>query len=124
MPLPVLATVLAAVEAGSYLNAWKAIPLIILLLAWGRLVTWCDKDAVAVNLPRLPLNMVTVGLGVFGLFLFFMLPGFPLATVALLLCILIAAGTYFGLRAQKAGLSDLTGKFSDWIHSFTSKDKK
>jgi type II secretory ATPase GspE/PulE/Tfp pilus assembly ATPase PilB-like protein len=119
-----LSPVLAAVEAGSYLNAWKAIPLIVLLLAWGRLITWCDKDAVAMNLARLPLNLINMGTGVLGFFLFFMLPGFPLATVALFVCILIGGGTYFGLRAQKVGLGDLTGKFTDWIHSFTSKDKK
>src|SRR4051794_35959161 len=113
-----LSPVLAAVEAGSYLNPWKALPVLILMLLWGRLITWCDKDAVAVNLPRLMLNMVNMGLGVFGFFLFFLLPGFALATVALFVCILAGGGTYFGLRAQKAGLGDLTGKFSDWVRSF------
>ncbi len=72
-----LSPVLSAVEAGSYLQRVEAaIPLLILMLAWGRLITWCDKDAVAVNLPRLALNMVNMGMGVAGLFLFFMLPGF------------------------------------------------
>ena len=33
-----------AVPVGGYIAWWKAIPVVLLLLAWGRLVTWIDKD--------------------------------------------------------------------------------
>ena len=44
------------VPVGEYVGWWKPIPVIVLLL-WGRLVTWIDKDSQEVMLPRVPLNI-------------------------------------------------------------------
>ena len=35
----------AAVEVGGYVSALKALPVLLVLLLWGRLLTWVDKDA-------------------------------------------------------------------------------
>ena len=41
MPLGLL----AAVQTFGYINPWKLLPAIILLLVWVRAMTWMDKDA-------------------------------------------------------------------------------
>src|SRR4051812_33908696 len=97
----------ADVSVGQYVAWWKAIPLLIILLIWGRLVTWIDKDAPEILLPRVPLNVGNLIGGVVGFFLFFALPGFPLALGALLLIVAIEAGVYLAMRNSKVGLGDL-----------------
>ena len=42
---------------GGYAAWWKIIPVIIVLILWGRLVTWIDKDCQTVLLPRVPLDV-------------------------------------------------------------------
>src|SRR4051812_15028608 len=67
---------IAAVPAGGYISAWKMIPLIIVMLLWGRMITWIDKDAPEVMLPRIPLNVANLLAGILAFVLFFALPGF------------------------------------------------
>ena len=43
---------LGQVQAGGYVSALKAVPVILVLLLWARLLTWVDKDAPAAHLPR------------------------------------------------------------------------
>jgi type II secretory ATPase GspE/PulE/Tfp pilus assembly ATPase PilB-like protein len=114
----------AAVEVGRYVSWWKPIPLLIVLLLWGRLITWIDKDAQEVLLPRIPLNVANLIGGVLGFFLFFMLPGFAVAMIALCVVVLIEAGVYLGMRSSKVGLSDLSKQFTDWIDSFKGGGKE
>ena len=38
--------IVATIEFGWYINLWKVLPLLIVLLVWSRLLTWADKDAV------------------------------------------------------------------------------
>ena len=82
----VLSLLSQAVPVGGYVAWWKAIPLILVVLIWGRLVTWIDKDAPEVLLPRVPFNVANLLGGVLAFVLFFLLPGFA---VALLVCVLI-----------------------------------
>src|SRR5438270_10004442 len=78
-----IATILsAAVEVGGYINAWKILPVLVVLLLWGRLLTWADKDTLVAHLPREALNLgMVVGL-VVGFALFFFLPTYPIALSA------------------------------------------
>ena len=120
----VLSLLAASAPVGPYTAWWKVIPLIIVLLLWGRLVTWIDKDSQEVLLPRVPLNIGNLLLGILGFFLFFALPGFPIALVVLIACVCVEAGVYLGMRNSKVGLSDLSGKFNDWLSSFGRGEKE
>ena len=89
----VLSLLAASAPVGPYTAWWKVIPLMIVVLLWGRLITWSDKDSQEVLLPRVPLNIGNLLLGILGLFLFFVLPGFPIALLVLIACVAtVAAG--------------------------------
>ncbi|HEY1686494.1 MAG TPA: ATPase, T2SS/T4P/T4SS family [Tepidisphaeraceae bacterium] len=121
-----LGLVLAQVDTGSYISAWKCIPPLVLLLIWGRLMTWADKDAEAVVLPRPAINsgLLIVGIAAFALFLFLPL-GFILDLAVLVVVLLVGIGAYLGIRGQKVGLSDLKDTFRNWLRSlFTRKAKE
>src|SRR5688572_8272796 len=111
-------SLLAQVSAGPYVAWWKAIPLVIVVLLWGRLVTWIDKDAQEVLLPRVPLNIGNLVFFIIGLFLFFMLPAYAASLLVLTAVVAVEAGVYLGMRNSKVGLGDLSGKFSDWLASW------
>jgi type II secretory ATPase GspE/PulE/Tfp pilus assembly ATPase PilB-like protein len=114
----VLSLLSQAVPVGEYVSWWKPIPVLIVLLLWGRLVTWIDKDAPEVLLPRVPLNTANLAGFVLAMFLFFMLPGYALALIAVVLIVMIEGGVYLGMRNSKAGLGDLGDQFNNWIASF------
>src|SRR5829696_3071688 len=111
----VLSLLSQAVPVGEYVSWWKAIPVLIVMLLWARLVTWIDKDSIEVLLPRVPLNTGNLLGFAFGMLLFFMLPGYPIALAALILVVIAEAAVYFGMRNSKVGLGDLSTKFSDWM---------
>ena len=95
-----------AVPVGEYVSWWKPIPVLIVLLLWGRLVTWIDKDSQEVMLPRVPLNTANILGFIFGLALFFLLPGYPIALAALILIVIAEAAVYLGMRNSKTGIGD------------------
>ena len=113
----------AVTPGGPYIAWWKVIPLIIVMILWGRLVTWIDKDSQTVLLPRVPMNMGMLLGGLLGFFLFFLLPGFPIAIAALCVIVLAEAGTYLAIRNQKAGLSDIGDQFKEWLESWKGGEK-
>ena len=104
----------AAVEGGGYISLIKIVPPLLVLAAWGRLLTWADKDAVDAHLPRIPLNLAFLS-GMAGAFaLFFLLPGgFIVGFVALLLVFGVEAGVYLMLRQKRVGLGDLKVQFNE-----------
>lgn len=106
-----------------FINGWKLLPAVLVLLIWGRLLTWLDKDAEAAHLPREILNISLLGAGLLGFALFYNLPNFWIATGALLLTNLAGFGTYLILRQQKVGLADLSVQFKEFISSM-GKSKK
>jgi general secretion pathway protein E len=120
----VLSDLIAAVTVGQYISWWKALLLVIVLLGWGRLMTWADKDAQSVLLPRVGINLGMMVAGLLGIFLFFMLPGFPLAMLVLVGIMIVQLGGYMAVRAQKTGLKDIGDQFKDWLSSFSSGPKK
>jgi type II secretory ATPase GspE/PulE/Tfp pilus assembly ATPase PilB-like protein len=116
----VLSELILAVVVGQYISWWKAVLLVIVLLGWGRLMTWADKDAQSVLLPRVPINVGMMLAGLLGILLFFMLPGFPLAMLVLIGIMVVQLGAYLAVRAQKRGLGDIGDQFKDWLAGFGS----
>jgi type II secretory ATPase GspE/PulE/Tfp pilus assembly ATPase PilB-like protein len=112
---------LAAIQTGGFINPWKALAIVIVLLIWARLLTWIDKDAKPSRLPRLLLNSCMLGGLILGYVLFFFLPGFGVAFGVLLLFFFLDVGTYLGLRAAKVGLSDLTDQISGFFTQIFKK---
>lgn len=111
----------ADLVGGGYVNIFKILPAILLLLIWAKLLAWADKDAVAAHLPRIPLNIGMLGSLVAAYFLFFLLP-YYFVTLPLLVVVFAAdIGTYLAIRRQKVGLDDLKGQFNEWLHSFGKK---
>lgn len=113
--------VVAAVQGGGYISTLKVLPVLLILLLWGRLLTWVDQDSKAAHLPRTAFNLGFLGglLVAFGLFFF--LPGFLFGLAALLLIFGIESSIYLYMRNKVAGLSDLKKQFDEWIKSFTAK---
>ncbi len=122
MGLHILAATMPA--TGQYLNGLKVIPVILVLLAWARALSWADKDAEAVRLNRNALNISMMGGFILGFALFIYLPNFFLAFGALLVVCGIEAGVYLQMRKAVAGLSDLKGDFKAWVGSLGGKPKE
>src|SRR5688572_8928754 len=110
--------VLAAISHGPYVAWWKVLPLVVVMLLWGRLVTWIDKDSPAVMLPRVPLNIANIVGGALGFLLFFVLPSYAAGLLALIVIVLAEGGVYLGMRNSKVGLGDLSGQFTEWMASW------
>lgn len=112
-----LSSLLAAVDAGFFINPWKLIPPVVLLLVWAKLASWVDKDSDVAHLPRVPINMGVMSVALVGFALFFLVPNFLVGTLALFLCVVISIGGYIGVRAQRIGTKDLSKQFKDWLSS-------
>lgn len=112
---------LAAVEGGGYLSVWKAIPVLIVLFIWARMLTWIDKDADAAFLPREAINGGMMGGALLAFALFFILPNFWLCLAILIVVLGAEVGIYLGIRNSKVGLADLKTSIRA---SFTSKKTK
>lgn len=112
-----------AIQTGGYISIAKAIPVVIILLIWARLLTWVDKDAPAARLPRDLINIGLLGGMILAYALFFFVPMFIVGLVILLLIMGIEAGIYLALRKQRVGLKDLRKDFDAWIKGFAGKPK-
>lgn len=115
----------AVAPTGDYINIWKCLPILLLLLIWAKLLTWVDKDTVAANMPRIPINAGLFGGFVLASIFFFWVPaGFWVALPVFLFIMLLEAGIYLGLRSQKAGLADVKEEFFTYMKGLTGKKKK
>ena len=119
-----VSAILAAMDYGWYVNIWKIVAVLLVVLLWARLLTWMDKDAVDAHLPRLVLNTAFLGGLIGGFILFLAVPGFWVALAIFLVVLVLEIGTYLAMRHAKVGLKDLGQQFSAWIRSFTSKEKE
>ncbi|HMB96350.1 MAG TPA: hypothetical protein VKK61_09950, partial [Tepidisphaeraceae bacterium] len=119
-----LSEIVASVELGWYINLWKILPLLVLVLIWAKLMTWADKDAVAAHLPRTALNSGFLAGMILAFALFLALPGFAVAIGAFVLVMAVEIAVYLMLRNQKVGLADLSKQFKAWVRSFTSREKE
>jgi len=123
MGLSNMAMLAAAVTGGQYVSGIKAIPLVLILLIWTRLLTWVDKDSQNARLPRVVLNLGFFGGLVGCYFLVLILPGFLVALLVLILGLLLEAGVYLALRHRQVGLKDLSVEFTTWARSLGGKKK-
>jgi len=114
----------AAPPIGNYLNGLKAIPVILLLLAWARALSWVDKDALASRMNREMINSALMGGFILGFALFIFLPNFFIAFAAMLAVVGVEALIYLQMRKAAVGLGDLKGDFKIWIKSFGGKPKE
>ena len=121
-----LMQLMADVQIGGYINLWKLLPVLILLLIWARLLTWMDKDSVEAHLPRLLLNSVEVAVLVGGLLVFLFIPlgSYIVGLSVFLLAFVIDLGIYLGMRHQKVGLGDLSKQFNEFIKSIGKRKEK
>ena len=115
--------VVAVIEGGGYISLIKALPPLIVLVLWGRLLTWVDKDAPAAHLPRIPLNVSFLVGMVAAYALFFVLPTFVVAFSTLMFILVAEMATYLIIRHQKVGLADLKEQFKAWMASKKSEKK-
>jgi type II secretory ATPase GspE/PulE/Tfp pilus assembly ATPase PilB-like protein len=113
----------ADAAVGGYVSWWKVIPVLLVLLLWGRLLTWMDKDAPEVLLPRQAINLGMIFPMIGAFFLFLILPGFAIALTVLVGVMVIEVAVYLFIRNQKAGLHDLQKQFMDWLASFKGGEK-
>jgi type II secretory ATPase GspE/PulE/Tfp pilus assembly ATPase PilB-like protein len=114
----------AAVEVGGYVSILKLIPVILVLLAFARLMTWIDKDAIAAHLPREALNTGIFVVGLVGAAAFFLLPNFWLSLAALVVLPAIGIGVYLGMRQKEVGLKDLKKEMSTFASGVVQTGKK
>lgn len=115
---------LAAIQIGGYVNPWKVGIILVLLIAWAKLLTWMDKDAAEARLPRELVNSIMMGGLVGGYFLFFLLPGFGLAMGVLAGLFVADIAVYLGMRSRTIGLGDLSQQFNDWWRGVLKTGKK
>src|SRR5947207_9950283 len=118
MAWSLLSAASTAVPVGDYAAWWKVIPVVIVLILCGRLVTWIDKDCQPILLPRVPLNVGNLMGGILAFLLFFLLPGFAVGFLALCVVVAIELGAYLAMRNAKVGLGDIGDQFKDWIASW------
>ena len=122
MGLLILAATAAPV--GGYLNGLKAIPVVLVLLAWAKALSWADKDAEAARLKRDLINVGLMGGFIGGFALFIILPNFFIAFLALLAVIGVEAGVYLQMRKAAVGLGDLKGDFKKWVQGMGRPPKE
>jgi general secretion pathway protein E len=121
MGLSILA---ASVPIGSYANGLKAIPVILLLLAWARALSWVDKDTENARLNREMINTSMMGGFIAAFFLFIFLPNFFIAFGAMVVICGVEALIYLQMRKSSVGLGDLKGDFKNWIKGLGGKPKE
>jgi len=119
-----MALLAATVAPGGYINGWKAIPLLVLLWIWARLLTWIDKDSEVAHLPRTAVNSGMLAGLVVGLAMFFLLPGFLLGLAAFVAMFAIDIGVYLFLRHQRVGLGDLNDQLRAFFRSIFNRGGK
>jgi type II secretory ATPase GspE/PulE/Tfp pilus assembly ATPase PilB-like protein len=110
-----LSGLVADVQGGGYISPYKLIPVLLVLMVWARLLTWVDKDAPELGLPREKLNLPLFGGMILAFALFLIVPNFFLAFGVLLICFGAEAGIYLNARKKKADFADLKVQFVEWL---------
>ena len=113
----------AAVPTGEYVNGLKLIPVVIVLLAWAKLLTWVDKDTLNNHLKREAVNSGLLAGFIVGVAAFLLLPNFLIAFPVLLAVAGVEALAYTQYRKSKVGLADLGDEFKNWVRSLGGKPK-
>ncbi len=114
----------ALVEVGQYINGLKVIPVVLILLAWARGLSWADKDAIAARLPRDMLNIALLSGFILGFVLLLAVPNFYLAILVMIAVMGAEVGIYLSMRNKTVGVKDLKGDFQNWIKGAGRKPKE
>jgi type II secretory ATPase GspE/PulE/Tfp pilus assembly ATPase PilB-like protein len=114
MQPPLLSLAAAAVDAGPYINVWKILPVLVVLLIWARLLGWADKDTLRAHLPREWMNLAMLIGMILAFALFLTLPTYAIALPVMIFIFLAEVGTYLAVRNSKVGLKDLGDDFRAW----------
>jgi general secretion pathway protein E len=108
---------IAAGDFGPWTNAFKAIPFLVVLLVWLRLLSWVDKDARHALMPRELVNAGMLSGLLLGIAIFFLLGNWFLAMFAVLAIVGIEAAIYLAVRHQNIGLKDLNKELNEGMRS-------
>lgn len=115
---------LGQVEIGGYISPWKVGFFLVVVLGWARALTWIDKDAKHVRLPREMINIGLLGGLIVSVIIFFLIPGFAIAFPIFSFLCLADIGVYLLIRNQKAGLKDLGKQLKGSFDSVKPSQKK
>jgi type II secretory ATPase GspE/PulE/Tfp pilus assembly ATPase PilB-like protein len=118
-----LSGLVADVQGGGYISIWKLVLLLLVLLVWARLLTWVDKDAPEIGLPREKLNLPLFGGFILAFSLFLAVPNFFLAFGVFLICFGAEAGIYLNIRKKKSDFEDIKQQFNEWTKSLLRGNK-
>src|SRR5262249_5951754 len=97
-PSPLLATVERG--PGLYLDLWKLLAVTVVYISWLRTCWWVDRDSRMVGLPAPLWNVVLLACGGAGLVVFWALPIFWAAFLALVALYLAPTLIYVGKRNE------------------------
>lgn len=126
VPTALLAQVAQAepVAYGPYLAWWKIAILLVIFLAWFRLLLWVDKDSEDARLPREGINSGLWAAVVLAAVLAVVLPFFLLSLVAVLAIFGASFGGYLIWRKQVVGLEDIPDQLSGFFTGLVTFGKK
>jgi general secretion pathway protein E len=103
-----LQVLMQTVPVGGYISIYKVVTMLVLSLAWWRLLAWVDKDAPAARLPREITNLGMMGVHILAWGLVLLMPiSFWWALAVFLVLMLGSFGAYIGMRNAQVGLKDL-----------------
>jgi type II secretory ATPase GspE/PulE/Tfp pilus assembly ATPase PilB-like protein len=108
---------IAAGDFGPWTNAWKALPFLLVLMVWLRLLTWVDKDSRHALMPRELVNAGMISGLLLGIAIFLLIGNWILGMFAMLAIIGIEAAIYLAVRHQNIGLKDLNKELNDGMKS-------
>jgi type II secretory ATPase GspE/PulE/Tfp pilus assembly ATPase PilB-like protein len=120
-----MSVVLASIPNGPYINGYALLPVVVVLLIWAKLMTWMDKDAPLVHLPRQIMNAANFTGLVAAVLVFLLVPLGLWASLAIFIGFLVVElGVYLGLRHQKVGSADLIAQLKGLFESRSKKEKE
>lgn len=120
-----MSVVLASIPVGPYINGYALLPVVVVLLIWARLMTWMDKDAPLVHLPRQVMNAANFAGLVAAVLVFLMAPLGLWVSLSIFVGFLVAEmGVYLGLRHRKVGSADLVAQLKGLLERRGKREKE
>ena len=124
MGLYMLAVTTPVMPTGDYVSGFKVIPVVIVLIAWARLLTWVDKDTLANHMARDKINSGLLGGLIIGFGAFLAIPTFWGAFPALLAVAGAELMIYLQVRKAKVGSNDdVREEFRTWVKNLGGTPK-
>ncbi len=115
--------VLLAAEVAGFVSILKAVPILVLMLLWARLMSWADKDAIIAHMPREGMNGVNIGIFIGAAGAFFFVPNYWVALGIYVGMFFTDVGIYLGFRNKQVGLKDLKRDLANWRQFLQPRQK-